>query len=139
MRNDGKPAEDAFIKRISAIPKTVVERLYDASDLRGLNGGKHINDFKKPSDFIVTCLGTVHYAEVKSVQSATSFPFSNLEDGQRSAALRQAASDGQYIFYIYSFGLSEWFLMDCRVFAKAVADGRKSIKFSELMPWKDPA
>lgn len=134
MRNDGKEAEAAFLKRLAG-PGVVVERLWDAADLRGLNNGRHINDFKKPSDFLVTRDGQMHFAEVKSVQSATSFPFANLEDGQRSAALRQAAVGGPYSFYLFSYGLGRWFVMSAKTFAAAVAEGKASIKFSTLPEW----
>lgn len=134
MKNNGKDAEEAFLNRMRG-PGVVIERLWDASDLRGLNNGRHINDFKKPSDFLITKHGLMHYAEVKSVQSTTSFPFSNLEDGQRSAALRQAAVGGPYVFYIFSYGLGQWFTMDATTFAAAVQAGAKSIKFSSLPKW----
>lgn len=135
-RNDGKEAEKAFIARMMATPGTVIERIYDASDLRGLNNGRPIADFKKPSDFLVTQHGLLSYREVKSVQSATSFPFANLEDGQRSAALRQAAVGGPYVFHIFSFGLGRWFLMPASTFAAAVEAGKSSIKFADLKEWK---
>lgn len=135
MTNTGKEAEKAFLERIQRAGQTVVERLWDASDLRGLNNGRHINDFKKPSDFIVTQDGNTFYAEVKSVQSATSFPFANLEDGQRSAALRQAAVGGTYRFFLFSYGLGQWFVMEAEVFAAAIAANKSSIKFNNLPRW----
>lgn len=135
MRNTGKPSEAAFLSRIKG-PGVVVERFWDQSDLRGLNGGRAVGDYPKPSDFIVTEDGNIHYAEVKSVQSAVSFPFSNLEDGQRSAALRQAAAGGDYRFYLFSYGLGKWFVMSCQQLRTSLDSGVKSIKFKDLQEWQ---
>ena len=134
MRNDGKDAERAFLGKMKRAG-AVVERFWDQSDLRGINKGRAVADFAKPSDFLVTLDENIHYAEVKSVQSATSFPFSNLESGQTSAALRQAAVGGDYRFYIFSFGLGDWFVMPASQFALAVAAGKASIKFNTLTKW----
>jgi hypothetical protein len=54
---------------------------------------------------------------------------------QSSMALRQARVGGRYDFYIFSYGLGQWFLMTERVYAAAVAAGAKSIKFEELPVW----
>jgi penicillin-binding protein-related factor A (putative recombinase) len=134
MRNDGKDAEGAFLARMKR-PGVVIERFWDQADLRGLNRGRTVTDYPKPSDFLVTQDGAIHYAEVKSVQCDRRFPFKNIKDGQRSAALRQAAAGGPYRFYIFSFGLGEWFVMEARQFAEAIARGAKSILFEELTPW----
>lgn len=134
--NNGKEAEKAFISRMKSIPGTVIERFWDQSDLRGLNKGRAVADFAKPSDFLITQHGTIFYAECKSVQSATSFPFSNIEQGQRSAALRQAAVGGAYRFFLFSYGLGQWFVMEAEVFAAAIAAEKSSIKFSNLPNWK---
>ena len=134
-KNTGKDAERAFTLRIKTDPLTVIERFWDQSDLRGLNGGRAVGDFPKPSDFIVTQHNKIFYAEVKSVQGSVSFPFSNIKRGQSSAALRQAAVDGDYRFYIFSYGLGQWFVMPCDVYAWALEQGQSSIKFKELPQW----
>lgn len=136
--NDGKAAQDAFVARILAQPNTVVERFYDQSDLRGLNRGRAVGDFPKPSDFLVTQNGRLRYAEVKSIQGAVSFPFGNIETGQRSAALRQAAAGAGdcYHFYIFSYGTSEWYVMTADQFAEAIKAEKKSIKLQELKKWQ---
>src|SRR3546814_17096563 len=90
-----------------------------------------LNDYSKPADFLVTQNAQIEYAEVKSVQSATSFPFSNIERGQRSAALRQAMVGGAYNFYIFSYGLGRWFRMSAQFFSEAVAAGKASAKFKD--------
>lgn len=138
MKNDGTDADDAFVGRINAMPNTIVQRFYDQSDLRGLNRGRPVGDFAKPADYLITMGGRVSYAEVKSVQGAVSFPFGNIEDGQRSAALRHAAigAGDCYHFYLFSYGTSRWYVMNADVFAATLAEGKKSIKFEELPEWK---
>lgn len=135
-KNDGGAAEEAFLNAMRKRPGVVVERFWDQSDLRGRNGGRAVGDYPKPSDFLVTQNAQIEYAEVKSVQSATSFPFSNIERGQRSAALRQAMVGGPYNFYIFSFGLGSWFKMSAQFFSEAIAAGKASAKFKDLTPWQ---
>jgi hypothetical protein len=135
VKNDGKDAQRAFLAIMGARPNTVVERFYDQSDLRGLNKGRAVGDFPKPSDFLVTEDRNIHYAEVKSVQGAVSFPFGNIERGQSSAALRQARVGGDYRFYLFSYGLGKWFIMPATTYTAALEAGRSSVKFSELKEW----
>ena len=136
-KNDGNDADRAFVARINAMPNTIVQRFYDQSDLRGLNRGRPVGDFAKPSDYLITMGGRVVYAEVKSFQSHISFPFGNIEDGQRSAALRHAAigAGDCYHFYLFSYGTSKWYVMNADVFAAVFNSGKKSIKLEELNEW----
>lgn len=131
-KNDGTAAEDAFEKLIKADD---LYRFPDKKALTGLNGGRKVGDFPKPSDYLVTMQGETFYAEVKSVQSATSFPFADIRPAQRAKALKMAAVGGRYDFYIWSFGLGKWFLMTEELFAMAAKAGAKSIKFEELPEW----
>src|SRR3546814_19665733 len=78
-KNDGAEAQSAFFNAMRKRPGVVIERFWDQSDLRGLNGGRAVNDYSKPADFLATQNAQIEYAEVKSVQSATSFPFSTIE------------------------------------------------------------
>lgn len=131
-KNDGTAAEAAFETLIKA---DVLYRMPDQKALTGLNGGRRVGDFPKPSDYIITKGGETFYAEVKSVQSATSFPFDDIRPSQKSMALRQAAAGGRYDFYIFSFGLGRWFTLPAARFASMLADGRKSVKFEDLSQW----
>lgn len=135
MKNTGKPAEEAFLRRLKEDPTVVIERFWDQADLRGINGGRAVADFKKPADFLVTQNGVISYREVKSVQSSTSFPFGNIESGQRSAALRQAAVGGPYYFHLFSYGLGKWFIMSAEKFRSVLDAGKSSVKFKELPEW----
>lgn len=137
MANDGKQAENAWLRRMEATPRTVIERFWDARDLRGRNGGKAVADFPKPSDFLIYTSEALQFAEVKSVQSKTSFAFANIKHKQRSTALTMAAAGGGhlYTFYIFSFGLGQWFTMSANQLRAAVDDDRASLKFEELTKW----
>ncbi|WP_037500548.1 hypothetical protein [Sphingomonas jaspsi] len=130
--NDGTAAEKAFELRIGADD---LYRFPDKKALTGLNGGRKVGDFPKPSDYLVTKDQQTFYAEVKSVQSATSFPFADIRPSQRAAALKMARVGGRYDFYIFSYGLGEWFVMREQQFAALCADGAKSVKFKDLTPW----
>lgn len=135
ITNDGKAAERSFLAYWEALGH--VERIRDAKDLRGLNGGKRLIDFKKPSDFLVSAPGVpLHYAEVKSCNGTTSFPFGQIEEGQHKAALLEAARGSKaYIFYIFSYATGRWYCMPCTQYAAILKAGRRSVKFEELTPW----
>ena len=135
MKNDGKEAEKAFLERMKARDGVVIERFWDQSDLRGLNGGRAVGGYPKVSDFLITEDQQMYLAEVKSVQSSSSFPFSNIERGQKSAALRQAAVGGPYVFFLFSYGLGEWFTMTGNKFKECLDAGKASVKFKDLEQW----
>jgi penicillin-binding protein-related factor A (putative recombinase) len=135
MKNDGKEAQKAVLDIMQARKGVVVERFYDQSDLRGLNKGRAVVDYPKPSDFLVTEEGNIFFAEVKSVQSTTSFPFGNIEHGQKSAARRQVLVGGDYRFYLFTYGLGKWFVMPATVYANHLAAGKASVKFKDLEEW----
>lgn len=136
--NDGAEAEKAFIERIMSQPNCWVERIRDAKDLRGINRGRAVGDFAKPSDFLVTQAGRLEYAEVKSTQNPRRFSFSQIEAAQKSAALKQAAINGPYNFYIFSYGTSKWYIMPCLTYAAALSHGDVSIKLEDLREWHLP-
>jgi hypothetical protein len=131
-KNDGTDAEEAFEELIAADD---LYRFPDQKMLRGLNRGRPVGDFPKPSDYLVTKAGATWYAEVKSCQSPTSFPFADIRPSQKAKALKMAVVGGRYDFHIFSYGLGKWFRMSCEAFAAAVASGAKSIKFEELPIW----
>lgn len=132
-KNDGTAAEKAFETRCGA---DVLYRFPDKKALVGLNGGRKVGDFPKPSDYLVTKAGETFYAEVKSVQSKTSFPFADIRPSQRAMALKQAKAGGRFDFYIFSYGLGKWFVMREQQFAALCDDGAKSVKFKDLQEWQ---
>lgn len=135
MKNDGKDAERAFEGYWSRVGHC--ERLRDKKDLMGLNGGKNVADFAKPSDFLVSAPGVpLHYAEVKSTVDGERFTFNKIRKAQSNAAqMEYLRGANAYIFYIFSYALGSWFSMTCEQYAHCLKTGRKSISFSELTPW----
>lgn len=136
MANDGKAAEKAFEDYWRK--RGHLERFPDQRDLMGLNQGRRVADFPKPSDYIVSSRADpLHYAEVKSTTSKTRFSFSKIRPKQSEAALKSAKrGDRGYIFYIFSYHLSRWFVMTACEYADAVSAGARSIPFSELTEWQ---
>src|SRR5690606_23158477 len=98
MKNDGKQAEAAWLRIVERVPKTIVERFWDARDLRGRNGGKAVGDFPKPADFLLMQGGVLRFAEVKSVQDKVSFSFSKIQAKQKSTALRLARAGAGHLY-----------------------------------------
>lgn len=136
MANNGKPSEQAFELRIGRLPHTQAKRVFDAAALYGING-RAVADFPRPSDYIVYAPGGIHLAEVKSSENKTSFPFSQIEKGQRNAAATAAAckSGSSYIFYIHSLHLQQWFLMNADEFVADIKAGIKSRKWEDFRRW----
>lgn len=134
-RNNGKQAEQAFEFYWNHVGHCV--RFWDAADLRGLNGGKAVKDFAKPADYAVSSpTHPLHFAEVKSCWSKTSFSFGCIRPGQSAAALQSAKrGDASYMFYIFSYALGQWFVMNCVQYRTVLDAGSKSVKFEELAPW----
>jgi hypothetical protein len=135
MKNDGKEAERGFVEHWTRVGH--IQRLRDRKDLMAINKGIKVNDFKKPSDFLVSAPGVpLHYAEVKSTVHKTAFPFGNIEDGQSSAAQQEYLRGScNYKFYIFSYHLGHWFIMTCERYAHELKMGRRSVKFEDLEPW----
>jgi hypothetical protein len=133
--NNGKAAEEAFEAYWTKRGHLV--RLWDAADISGLNGGARVKDFAKPADYLVSSrLDDLHFAEVKSCWSKTSFSFGAIQKGQSAAALQSAKRGDQgYSFYIFSYHHGKWFYMSCVQYREILDAGRKSVKFEELAPW----
>lgn len=131
----GKSAEQAFEDHWNSIGH--VQRFYDQADLRGRNGGQAVGDFPKPADYLVSSPNhPLHFAEVKSCQGKTSFPFGGIRKAQSAAALLEhSRGSGAYAFYIFSYEQGRWFYMDCKEYAEHVAAGRRSVKFEDLRRW----
>lgn len=136
MKNDGKESERSFEAYWTAVGHC--QRLRDKRDLMGINGGRMVADFAKPSDFLVSARDVpLHYAEVKSTVHKTLFEFKCIQPGQSAAAQREHLKGANsYRFYIFSYQLGRWFVMTCEQYAHALKTGRRSLRFEELDPWK---
>lgn len=135
MRNTGKSYEAEFEEYWEKKGKAVfLHRVTDAAEVRGRSepGARFAARVKKqPSDYILTEDGLTRYAEVKSSSGLTSFAFSQFEDGQRSAMLKQTVAGGMYEVFIYSIAKMKWY----RVPAGVILSQWKikaSIKWTDL-------
>jgi hypothetical protein len=135
VKNDGKEAERSFVAYWTT--RGHIQRLRDRKDLMAINAGARINDFKKPSDFLVSAPDVpLHYAEVKSTWHKDAFPFKQIESGQDAAAQQEyLKGHGAYTFYIFSYTLGRWYTMTCAQYAHALKTGKRSIKFEDMTPW----
>ncbi len=132
-RNSGKRSEATFEANVIGL----VFRLRDKADLVGLNGGKNVAAFGNPSDYLIASEGGLHFAEVKSTTSATSFSLSSFTAAQKSAIsrLHKAGLGKLYQIYIHSIHQDQWYLMDATEFYETIInEKRKSKKWNELTP-----
>jgi penicillin-binding protein-related factor A (putative recombinase) len=118
---------------MKAQPKTWVWRHRDKKDMMALNRGRKVGTFANPADFTVGEPGRTYWAEVKSC-SGDSFPYSQIEPAQRSAATICASIGAPYFFYIHSLKLNRWFTLSAEQFCADVKAGKKSRRFEELTP-----
>lgn len=133
-RNDGMTSEaifDAHWKRLGK--KACVYSFVDTRKLRGAGGKGFAN--ARPSDRIVAFDGEIFYAEVKSTENKTSFPYANIEPMQLGWARRITLAGGKYFFFIHALKLDQWF----KVPAEYVLNSTKrSANFKEIQQysWK---
>lgn len=126
-----KDAEKEFEKFFENLGKRAyVARLSDTATAKATGGG-FIG--AQPSDYIVTLDGMTHYAEVKSSQNPTFFPFSNIKRGQKIAARRSTTAGGTYLFYIKNLNTNRWYCVPAQVIVNHSA---KSIKWVEIEQYR---
>lgn len=117
---------------MKARPNTWCWRHRDKKDMMALNKGRRVGTFANPADFTVGEPGRCFWAEVKSCSGETSFPYSQIEPAQRSAANICAKIGAPYFFVIHSLVLDQWFQLSAEQFRTDIKAGKKSRKFSEL-------
>ena len=127
-KNTGKASQQEFEVRF----RGHVIRVPDAADLTGLNGGRPVADFPKPSDYLAIDKRGIQFAEVKSSQNATSFPYGNIEKGQRAAATLCALAGAMYFFYLHNLNTREWHLLTAAEFVADIKAGKGSRKWTEI-------
>ena len=132
-KNTGKDAEEEFVEHWTRLgKKAVVFPLYDAAYMRGLNKGKHVNAPKQPSDYLVTYDGHTHYAEVKSTENPTAFPFKMLRTNQWGAALKVMAASGHYRVYAKNMLTGAWYCIPAKFIQYRKEVGYESVKWDAL-------
>lgn len=136
MKNSGVDAEKDFVDRLEDVygKRVFIERLPDTKAIKGALKGGFIQG--RPSDFLVTLCGEMHYAEVKSCSDPVSFPFSNFRADQWKAMKKQRAAGGVYYVYILNINTNQWFRISGDEVLSIEEGGKKSIKWSELELWK---
>jgi penicillin-binding protein-related factor A (putative recombinase) len=132
MKNTGKPSEGLFEGHWQRLGKRAYcYRVADAAEVRGRTGRIGLTR-ATPSDYIVSTDGETFYAEVKSTQEKTSFPFSLLKKGQKSAAPQIVSAGGGYFVFVHNLTTGTWYRIPWQVI-QAVKDlGRSSIPWTEL-------
>lgn len=133
-KNDGTLSQNTFVSLMEAQPKTKVFRNRDKKDLVGLNKGRKVAAFALPADYTVARQGQLFFAEVKSTSDERRFSYSQIEPGQRAAALMCAACDTPYWFFIHSLHLDKWFQLSGKQLSMDIKAGKKSRSFDELDP-----
>lgn len=135
IHNDGKAAEAEFEARFNAQPRTIVYRIPDLRDLVGLNGGKRLTDYAKPSDYIVSQEDRTWFAEVKSTHNVTRLSYACLQKGQRAMCLKQAKIGGKWDLHVFGYVPGQWFIVDCQRIAADIKAGVASIAFKDMQAW----
>lgn len=107
-------------------------QFHDARAAKGAGGSQRIFTTSHPSDFIVTDHGVTFFAEVKSSQDPTSFPFAAVQKAQWSAAIQTTSAGGLYYFFIRSEVLKKWFRIPANLMIDMRSDGVKSVKWEHL-------
>lgn len=140
-RNDGKSSEELFEDHLTAGGKTTYWfRPTDTRDLIGQARGRGMRVAattakKNPSDYVVTENGEMFYAEAKSCNNATSFPFSNFEANQLGGMRQQIAAGGNYFVFIHNLLTDTWYKVPAAVIM-ATRETKQSIKWTELETFK---
>lgn len=130
--NDGKAAEKEFERHIASLGKRAfLYRFDDAAAIRAKTGAAGYAK-KQPSDYLLTLDGVTSYTEVKSCSNPHSFPFSQLEDGQHTAAKQIVAAGGPYLIFVFSTMLKRWFVIS---YAEVLSSSKSSIKWTEMRPY----
>lgn len=139
-KNTGKSSESFFEGIWRALGKRAFcYRIADAAEVRGRTG--NIGTTRAtPSDYIVTSEGQTFYAEVKSTQNPTSFPFSLLKKGQQAAGPQVIAAGGSYFVFVHNLTTDTWYRVPYAVIMAVKDIGRASIPWSELetLKWIPP-
>lgn len=130
--NSGKSAEEEWeiLMRRLYRSSLFLHRVTDSAEVRGMAGSGFTKP--QPSDYIVTIGGRMFYAEIKSSNNRTSFPFSDITLGQKAAAKQQLIAGGEYLFYIKNMITGRWYEVPALVIFEAIKAGHQSVKWKML-------
>lgn len=129
-KNTGVDSEKEFELRLKRAygKKCFIYRVTDSKEVRGRTG-KAVSTKAQPSDYIITIEGKMSYAEVKSCQNKTSFPFSQISDVQWASSKRQYMAGGDYYFVIHNLNTNNWYTVPAFVFHESE---KRSMKWDEM-------
>lgn len=132
IRNSGTDAQDEWENLMKKIYRKQLHiyRVTDSAEVRGMAGSGFTKP--QPSDYVVTAGGRMFYAEVKSSNNPTSFPFKDITLGQKAAAKKQVAANGEYFFYIKNMTIGRWYEVPAQIIFNVIEAGHQSIKWSVL-------
>lgn len=117
MKNAGTNSEETFelnLKRMYG-KRVFIYRVTDSKEVRGLSKSKTAFTKAQPSDYIITEDGRMYYAEVKSSQNKTSFPFGNISKIQWVSSKRQAMAQGNYFFFLHNLNTNLWYKVPAQI------------------------
>lgn len=120
-RNTGKSSEAQWEAHFSSLGKRAYfYRVVDAAEVRGRTG--KIGFVRSaPSDYVLTVDGLTSFAEVKSTENKTSFPFSILRRSQTGPALMITKAGGAYDIYVHELAQDRWY----------------KVPYSFILQWKE--
>ena len=135
LKNTGKSSEqlfeDFYKKRWGR--KVFIHRVTDSAEVNGRHKGRTKAVVKaQPSDFICTVNGEMEYAEVKSSNNKTSFPFGSISRVQLGSAKLQKMAGGNYFFYLHNKVADMWYRVEGETILTIQAQGKSSVKWDYL-------
>lgn len=137
-RNDGSKSEQIFDGYIEGFGKDGQSvPFFDKKYLTGLNNKRSLVVPNQPSDRVVVRLGVTFFAEVKSSQNATSFPFSNVKGTQWGWAKRLTRAGSDYRFFLHNIVTDQWYEVPAQHLLKIRAEGRQSVKWILIEEFKN--
>lgn len=130
--NTGKPSE-AIFESFMAQTGAHVYRFEDYADVtKGRRFSKKIVS-SKPSDYIVTYMGTTAFTEVKSISTGPRFDFSRIEKRQWREAFHVTRNEGKYYFYLHFMESNRWYQVPAKVI---LSSSKKSIREDEIQQYE---
>ncbi|MES0134538.1 Holliday junction resolvase RecU [Mesorhizobium sp. M0016] len=135
-KNTGKASEQTFEEIHDTLGKRAYYcRLVDAAEVRGRTGRMgHVRP--QPSDYILVVDGKTSFAEVKSTQEKTSFPFGLLRTKQSAAAKMILAAGGSYFVYLHDLTRNIWYRVPYDLIQIVKDHGKSSIPWADLKEFK---
>ncbi len=136
--NNGKLAENWFEQHWHTKRKSVM--LYQFEDFYQTvfkKGGKASGKSSKPqpADYLLTEGGSMGFAEVKSSQNKTAFPFSDVRSIQWRMARKQLAANGIYDFYLLNINTLIWYKVPAKILIATKDMGVKSLNWKKIKPY----